>query len=281
MTNLDADYLRTLLKKRIVDSHKGNYGHSLLISGSKGKIGSAVLASRACLRSGAGLLTTHVPQCGVSILQQSIPEAIISIDSNEEFFSDSINPDHYDAIGIGPGIGMNDFTQQAFFNLLQACKKSMVIDADALNILSLNKNWFELIPKNSILTPHSKEFERLVGKWRTDEEKTERQISFSKEHQCVVVVKGSGTIISSPEGELFKNTTGNPGMAKGGSGDALTGMIAAFISQGYSAIDSALIGVCLHGLAGDIAAKKYSEYALLTSDLIENIPNAFNYLLLN
>lgn len=275
MILLNREYIAPLIKKRITGSHKGDYGHALIISGSKSKMGAAVLASRACLRSGAGLLTTHIPSSGVNILQQSIPEAMVSIDSNEEYFSDLLTVESFDAVGIGPGIGKDTNTQKALEHLLKNSANAIVLDADALNILSLNKDWFKLIPKNSILTPHNKEFQRMLGSWENEEQKIELQLSFSKMYNCVLVLKGPGTKISTPEGNIFENTTGNPGMAKGGSGDALTGMITAFLAQGYSSIEAAQLGVFLHGLAGDLAVKKYSEYGLLASDLIEFIPEAF------
>jgi len=279
MILLNKEYISPLVKKRDPESHKGDYGHALLISGSKGKMGAAVLASRACLRAGAGLLTTHIPFCGVNILQESIPEAMVSIDSNEGYFSDLLNVKLFDAVGIGPGIGKDASTQKALAYLLKHSGKPLVIDADALNILSLNKVWFSLIPKNSILTPHNREFERMAGKWESEEQKTELQLSFSKMYDCVLVLKGPGTTITTPDGTIFKNTTGNPGMAKGGSGDALTGMITSFLAQGYSSVEAAQIGVFIHGLAGDLAVREFSEYGLLTSDLIEFIPKAFKSVL--
>lgn len=275
MITLDKKYIKAILRKRDSASHKGDYGHALIIAGSKGKIGAAVLVSRACLRSGAGLLTCHVPQCGISVIQQCIPEAMVVADKNENCFSETLEIDKYNVIGIGPGIGLHETTVKGFGDLLEKINQPMVLDADALNILSSHKSWLEKIPENSVLTPHSKEFERLVGKWTNDSQKIELQIEFSKKYKCIVALKGPGTTISNIKGEIYVNSTGNPGMSKGGSGDSLTGMITAFIAQGYTSLESAQLGVYLHGLAGDLAVKEFSEYALLSSDLIEFIPKAF------
>lgn len=276
---ITKEIIRGKLKPRAKESHKGDFGHALIIAGGKGKIGSAVLATRACLRSGVGLLTTHIPACGESVLQSAIPEAMISVDSNDKLFSDNIGNFHFKTIAFGPGLGTAISTQKAIHHLLKVEKIPMVIDADGLNCISLNKEWFNLIPENSILTPHPGEFERLVGSWETLEQRTELQLEFAKRLKSFVIVKGGPTYIASPDGSLYINTTGNPGMAKGGSGDALTGMITAFLSQNYSALDAAILGVYIHGLAGDVAAQKTTEYGLLASDLIEAIPDALKAIL--
>lgn len=274
-TKITQQLVSNILRPRKKEAHKGDFGHALIIAGRKGMMGSAVVASRACLRAGAGLLTTHVPLCGEQILQISIPEAMLSLDSDENIFTNKIALEKYTSIGIGPGIGTNAPTLNAMKNLLESCAIPLVLDADALNCLALKKELFKIIPKKSILTPHPGEFERLVGKWNSNEEKTNLQLSFSKEMDCYIVLKGHQTTISTPEGKLYKNTTGNPGMAKGGSGDALTGIITAFLSQGYSSEDASVIGVYIHGLAGDLAAKDKSEQSLLVTDLIEYLPLAF------
>ncbi|MEY3238222.1 MAG: hypothetical protein RI883_2323 [Bacteroidota bacterium] len=274
-TTLSKEFIQSILKPREKNTHKGTYGHALIIAGSEGIMGSAVLASKACLRSGVGLVTVHIPKCGAEILQNSIPEAMLSIDSSNAFFADNIKIDTYSVVAFGPGIGTNDLTQKAVHTLLGKAKLPMVIDADGLNCLSLNKEWFSMIPKNSILTPHPKEFERLVGTWENDEQKIEKLIALSNQLESIVVLKGEKTLISIPGGDLYVNSTGNPAMAKGGSGDVLTGMITAFLSQGYSSEESAVLGVYIHGFAGDIAVKEFSEYSLLATDLIEFIPKAF------
>jgi NAD(P)H-hydrate epimerase len=224
-------------------------------------------------------LTTHIPACGEQILQTAIPEAMISLDSNDKMFTDSIGNFQFKAIAFGPGLGTSVATQKAIAHLLKMEKIPMVIDADGLNCISLNKDWFNHIPENSILTPHPGEFERLVGSWNSLEERCELQLSFAKKVKSIVVVKGGPTYIATPEGKLYVNTTGNPGMAKAGSGDALTGIITAFLSQNYNSLDAAILGVYLHGLAGDIAVEKTTEYSLLASDLIEFIPQAIKEVL--
>ena len=267
--------LQSILLPRKKDAHKGDFGHALLVAGSEGMMGSAVLASKACLRSGVGLLTSHAPSCGAMILQISIPEAIVSIDLHATCFSGINNSEKYTSIAIGPGISTNEITQNAFFDLLQKYKSRFIIDADALNCLSLHPEWLKCIPANSLLTPHPKEFERLVGKWNSDEEKIQKLKHLCNEYSIYVLLKSSNTTVCSPNGDLFINTTGNPGLAKGGSGDVLTGMLLAFFSQGYSTKDAAILAVFLHGLAADLAVVEKTEYGLLASDLIEYIPNAF------
>ena len=273
--SITVELVQSILKPRWKDSHKGDYGHALIIAGSEGMMGSAVLASKACLRSGVGLVTVHVPICGVKILQTSIPEAMVSIDATISCYSDDVNIEKYTVVAVGPGIGTNDLTQKAIHSLLKNAKTPLVLDADGLNCLSLNKDWLSLIPENSILTPHPKEFERLVGTWENEDQKIEKLKSLSNQLKSVVVLKGANTLISVPSGKLYQNSTGNPGMAKGGSGDVLTGMITAFLSQGYSSEESAILGVYIHGLSGDLAIKEFSEFSLLATDLIEFIPKAF------
>lgn len=277
-TKITQQIVSNILKPRKEDAHKGDFGHALIIAGSRGMMGSAVIASRACLRSGVGLLTTHVPTCGEQILQIAIPEAMLSLDTDETIFTRKINIEKFSSIGIGPGLGTVPPTLNALKILLESCKIPIVIDADALNCLGLNKALFKIIPKKSILTPHPGEFERLVGKWSSDSEKANLQLSFSNKYDCFIVLKGHETSISTPEGKLYKNTTGNPGMAKGGSGDALTGIITAFLAQGYSSEEASVLGVYMHGLAGDLAASEKTEQCLLVTDLIEYLPFAFKVL---
>jgi NAD(P)H-hydrate epimerase len=267
-----------LLKKRSRIAHKGNFGHSLLIAGSHGKMGSAVLAAKACLKSGTGLLTMHIPGCGYVIMQTSVPEAMASTDAEPHFITDHIRPDNYTAIGIGPGIGTEKQTQNVLKLLIQNSNVPLVLDADALNILAENKTWYSFLPANSILTPHPKEFERLTTKAANSSERLALQKEFSIKHKVYVVLKGAHTSISCPDGTIFFNSTGNPGMAKGGSGDSLTGIITAFMAQLYSPEQSCILGVYLHGLAGDFAAHHHSEESMTASDLIDHLGDAFNFL---
>ena len=266
---------KRIIKPRSKFSHKGNHGHSFLICGSEGKIGAAVLSARACLRSGTGLLTIHIPKCGYEILQSTVPEAMVELDKSNDLITQIGELGNYNGIGIGPGLGKSEETKKMFFEFLENSKKPVVIDADALNILSENPERLKTIPAHSILTPHPKEFERLAGKSLNDFERHKQQIRFSIEHNVIVVLKGAHTCISLTDGKVFFNSTGNPGMAKGGSGDALTGMITAFLSQNYNPEHAALLGVYLHGAAGDIAEKKKGIYSMTCSDLIESIPKAF------
>ena len=256
------------VKKREKHSHKGTYGHSLIITGSYGKIGAAILASKACLKTGVGLLTTYIPNCGYEILQTTAPEAMCLTDKKKSYISKLPDLSSYNAIGIGPGIGKKTSTKEVLKQLFKSTKVPLVIDADALNIISENRELVKIIPKNSILTPHPKEFERLVGKWKTTIECFEKQKHFAKEHQCIVILKGANTCICNSEGILFFNTSGNPGMATGGSGDVLTGIITGLLAQGYSSLEAALIGVYFHGKAGDDAARQKGENALIASDII-------------
>ena len=272
---ISAKMIAETIHKRNPISHKGTYGHAMIVAGSFGKMGAAVLAAKACLRTGVGLLSMYIPKCGYGILQTAVPEAMVVCDENELHISEGMNTDNYDVLGIGCGIGTDAETAKVVKKMIQHFHKPMVIDADAINILSKNKNWLKWVAAESIFTPHAVEFERLVGKFENDDERKLLQIRFSKEYDVYVVFKGHETFISSPNGKTYCNTTGNAGMAKAGNGDALTGMLTALLAQGYSAEHSCIAGVFLHGLAGDIVAKERGEFSLLASDLIDDIGNAF------
>jgi NAD(P)H-hydrate epimerase len=263
------------LKPRRKFSHKGTYGHALLLAGSYGMMGAAVLASRACLRAGAGLLTAHIPKKGYTVMQIAVPEAIVSLDPSEECFSELPGLKPYTAAAVGPGIGTLPAVEKALKVLFLTCRVPLVIDADALNIVAAHKELQEHIPENSILTPHPKEFERLAGQTATGYERLMKQIEFAQAHKIIVVLKGANTSIAMPDGTCFFNSTGNPGMATGGSGDVLTGILLSLLAQGYKPADAALAGVYLHGLAGDFAAMKTGRNALIASDIIKNLGNAF------
>ncbi len=273
---LTKEFVASLLNRREKFSHKGTFGHVLLISGCYGKMGAAVLASRACLRTGAGLMTAHIPKFGYEIIQTALPEAMISIDQSDTIFTQIPDLDPYQAIGIGPAIGCRNNSQKGLHELLEKAKVPLVIDADAINILGENREWLEQVPENTIFTPHPKEFERLAGKTSNHYERNRKQIGFSKQYHAIVVLKGAHTSISCPDGTCYFNTTGNPGMATAGSGDVLTGIILSLLGQGYQPKLAALIGVYLHGLAGDLAEKQFGEEALIATDIIENLGNAFN-----
>ena len=255
-------------------THKGIQGHALLIGGSYGKIGAMVLSSKACLKTGCGLVTAFIPRCGYNILQTAIPEVMVLTDHSEKCIS-KIEFDFVpQAIGIGPGIGQNIETQQALFEFLKTNKSPLVIDADALNVLSKNPEWIFLLPAKTILTPHPKELERLIGKWKTDLEKMEKTIAFSKKDHLIIVMKGAPTRIIDGE-TIYENTTGNAALATAGTGDVLTGMITSLLAQSYKPIDAAIIGVYLHGLTAELALPETGYQSFIASDVISNIGKAF------
>ncbi|QIA07215.1 NAD(P)H-hydrate dehydratase [Draconibacterium halophilum] len=271
----DAEEITTRLPVRSKFDHKGTFGHALLIAGSYGKMGAAVLASKACMRAGAGLLTTHVPHMGFPIIQTAVPEAMASIDQHDSMFTTLPDLVPYAAIGIGPGMGKKHNSCRALCNLLEQAKVPLVIDADALNILAENKAWLEKLPEGSVLTPHPGEFSRLVGETTDSYDAVQKQMAFAQKYNCVVVLKGAHTSVAAPNGRLSWNSTGNSGMGTAGSGDVLTGIILGLLVQGMAPVDAALAGVYLHGLAGDIAAKKRSEFSLMAGDIIDYLGKAF------
>ncbi|MES2566862.1 MAG: NAD(P)H-hydrate dehydratase [Bacteroidota bacterium] len=272
---LTETFIRSLIKPRRKFAHKGNFGHALIISGTEGKMGAAVLTAKSSLRSGVGLLTVQVPGCGYLILQSTVPEAMVISDLNTRCITESHYSDCYNAIGIGPGIGTADETGLVLEKLLRSAVRPVVLDADALNILSLHKDWVALIPKHSILTPHIKEFERLTQKAENDFERNRLQIEFSQINQVYVILKGAHTCISTPDGHCYFNSNGNPGMAKGGSGDSLTGILTSLLAQSYTPLETAMIGVYIHGLAGDFAKADKGEIGMTASDIIDHLPQAF------
>ncbi len=275
---IDPETCKQIKKERNRYDHKGHFGHALLVSGSYGKMGACVLGAAAALRTGLGLLSCHIPRCGYSILQSSIPEAMVSIDDNEQVFSTIINPEEYNAIAIGPGLGLHKKSQSALKVLIQEAKQPVIFDADAINILSENKTWIPFIPRHSIFTPHPKEFERLVGKSRNNFHRSQLQREFSFKTNSYVVLKGAHTSISTPEGIIYFNQSGNPGMATAGSGDVLTGIILSLMAQSYTSLESCILGVYIHGLAGDISLETESFESLIAGDIIKNLGKAFKSL---
>ncbi|HZY81430.1 MAG TPA: NAD(P)H-hydrate dehydratase [Cyclobacteriaceae bacterium] len=256
-------------------AHKGMRGHALLVAGSLGKMGAGVLASRAALRSGVGLLTVHVPKIGYQIIQTSVPEAMASVDKDEENFSHVPDATKFDAIGVGPGLGITQSTIAGLRKLMEP-GKPMVLDADALTIIGENRDMIKKIPPGSILTPHPGEFRRLVGDWTDDFHRLKLQQELSFEGKCVVVLKGAHSSITSPDGKhVWFNSTGNAGMAKGGSGDVLTGVLTSLLAQKYSSTEAAIIGVFGHGRAGDLAAAKIGQNGLMASDIVEFLGQSF------
>ena len=267
-----------LLKKRERFSHKGSYGHALLIAGQKGKIGAALLAGKSTLRSGAGLLTMRLPASAYSIVQTAFPEAMNSYDDHETHLTSLPDLTPYNAIAIGPGIGTYEECALLLESLLQQCSVPLIIDADGLNLIASHSNLLEMIPENTILTPHPKEFDRLFGEHTSAYERHLTALSIAQTKKIYIVLKGAYSAVYTPNGECYFNSTGNPGMATAGSGDTLTGILLGFLAQGYSPQDAALLGVYLHGLAGDIAKRQYSEEALISSDIIDSLGEAFTLL---
>jgi len=275
---IDKHIIRSIYKPRNRFAHKGHFGHSMIIAGSYGKIGAAVLSAKACLRSGVGLLTCFIPKCGYDILQTAVSEAMVMTDTNSSLIT-KIDDDvlKYDSIGIGPGLGTASETRTAVKELLSIYKKPIVIDADALNGLSMEKK-LPSLPPGSILTPHPKEFERLFGESKNDFERIERALENAKLLNCLIVLKGHHSFIATPAGKGYFNNTGNAGMATAGSGDVLTGMITGLLAQGYSSEDASILAVYLHGLAGDMTANEFSKEAMIAGDIIDNIGKAFKQL---
>jgi NAD(P)H-hydrate epimerase len=273
---IDAAFIKKIYRHRNRFAHKGTFGHALVMGGSFGKIGAVVLATMACLRSGAGLVTAYVPHCGYVILQMAAPEAMVLADSNEHFLTQP--PPHlerFTALGIGPGAGTEEETGRMLQFVVRACKKPMVLDADALNLLAQQPQLLTQLFKNTILTPHPKEFERLFGTCHNDFERMDMARQKAAELNLIIILKGHHTLIALPDGTACFNSTGNAGMAKGGSGDILTGIITALLAQGYSAADASLLGVYLHGIAGDAAALALSQEAMTAGDLVAHLSKAF------
>lgn len=275
---IDISMIRSIYKARNRFAHKGNFGHAMIIAGSYGKMGAAALSARACLRSGVGLLTCFIPKCGYEILQTVVSEAMILTDANFSMIT-KIDDDisKYDAIGMGPGLGTASETRTAIKELLSIYKKPIVIDADALNGLSMEKS-HPALPPGSVLTPHPKEFDRLFGDSKNDFERIQKAVANAKSLNCLIVLKGHHTFLATPSGKGYFNNTGNAGMATAGSGDVLTGMVTGLLAQEYSSEEGAILAVYLHGLAGDIAANEFSQEAMIAGDIIDNIGNAFKQL---
>jgi len=271
---IDKNEILKRYKPIVKNTHKGIQGHALLIGGSHGKIGAICLSSKAALKTGCGLVTAFVPKCGYEIVQIAVPEVMVITDEHKKHLSDISFNLQPNAIGIGPGMGQNIETQKAFHDFLSNTSVPMVIDADGLNILAHNPTWMALVPPRTVLTPHPKELERLIGKWNSEEEKFTKTIAFSLENQVVIVMKGAPTFIIDSE-TIYQNTTGNPALATAGSGDVLTGMITSLLAQSYKPVDAALLGVYLHGLTADIALPETGHQSFIASDCIAHIGKAY------
>ncbi len=275
---MEEKEIRPLIKPRRKFAHKGMFGHGLLIAGSYGMGGAAVLSARACLRSGIGLLSIHTPVCNHNLLQTAVPEALVQDDIHEHFFADEADLDPYQAVAIGPGLGQDEATAQALFAQIKNCYIPMVVDADALNLLARYSTNLTNLPRNTILTPHVKELERITGRCSNSYERLMKAKDLAAYLQCYIILKGAWTAIITPEGRIHFNPTGNPGMATGGSGDVLTGILLALLAQGYSSEDACRLGVYIHGLAGNIACQQTGEISLTASDIINALPATWKQL---
>lgn len=266
---VEAGSIRPLLRPRPPFSGKRDYGSALLMAGSLGMMGAAVMAARACLKCGAGLVTVHSAKAGMPVLQTAVPEAMFEPDRSENFISDmSLHHDHQ-VVAVGPGIGVNDRTADALESLLKNCKSHLLLDADALNCIAKRPSMLELLPAQTVITPHVGEFDRLFGPHPNSEERLKKAIDMAKYYNIIIVLKGHHTATVRPTGKVYFNSTGNPGMSTAGAGDVLTGVIAAFLAQGYRPEHAATIGVYIHGLAGDMAAAEYGEFGLVASDIAQ------------
>ncbi|GAA3507991.1 bifunctional ADP-dependent NAD(P)H-hydrate dehydratase/NAD(P)H-hydrate epimerase [Aquimarina addita] len=264
----------TLYKPRHKFAHKGDYGHSLLVGGGYGKIGSVLLSVNAALRTGAGLATAYIPECGYEILQTAVPEAMVITDTEDDYITKITINFEPTVIGIGMGMGTHDKTVTAFSEFLKQNTSKLVIDADAINILAKETNLLPLLGAQTILTPHPGELKRLIGTWKDDFDKIKKVKEFSIAHDCIVVVKGANTLVIYKD-DIYVNTSGNPGMATAGSGDVLTGILTGLISQGYEPLYAAVLGVYLHGSAGDLAIQETGYQGLLASDIVSHIGKSY------
>lgn len=273
---LEEKDIRPILRPRSDFAHKGNMGNALIIAGSYGMSGAAVLATKACLRSGAGKVTTHTPKRNYEIMQISVPEAVLQMDAEETIFSEPVETENYHAMGIGPGLGTNETTAIALIAQLRRATCPIVIDADAINILSSHRAWMQQLPKDIILTPHPKEFDRLAGNAsNTCSERLAKASELAERLQAYIILKGHYSALCYPDGKIDFCSVGNSGMATAGSGDVLTGIITALLARGYKQADACRLGMHLHGLAGDLAIKDLGKESLIASDLIQYLPKAF------
>ena len=278
-TTTEADDIKGKLRKRNAFAHKGSMGNALLIAGSYGMAGAAVLAARACMRSGVGKATVLTSETNRCIIQTAIPEAILKIDSNERCFSNTIDTDSYDAVGIGPGLGTDEDTAVALMAQLRRTKCPVVLDADALNIIANHRTWMQHLPEKLIMTPHPKEFDRLCGSVSSsDYERLSKARDMAEHLEAYIILKGHHSALCTPDGSVTFNTSGNAGMATAGSGDVLTGIITGLLARGYTRAQACITGMYLHGLAGDMAAQETGEESLMASDIIKYIPQAFKQL---
>ena len=273
---LEENELRPRLLHRGAFVHKGDMGNALIIAGSYGMAGAAVLATKACLRSGAGKVTVCTPRRNNDIMQVSVPEAVMCVGKDDAYFSEAVDSSGFDAVGIGPGLGRQEASAIALITQIRRTQAPIVIDADGLNMLASHRAWLQQLPKGIILTPHPKEFERLAGSHFGDSyESLSSARDMAERLQAYIILKGHYTALCMPDGKVVFNTTGNPGMATAGSGDVLTGIITGLLARGYKQADACMLGMYLHGLAGDLAAKDFGVESLVAGDIIKYLPQAF------
>ncbi len=277
-TVIDENDIRRLIRPRNQFAHKGQMGNALLVAGSYCMAGAAVLAAKACLRSGAGKVAVCSPRRNIGILQTSVPEAIVKSGNEETIFAEAVDTEDFQAMGIGPGIGQSEQTAIALISQLRRTQCPIVADADAINILATHHAWMQQLPKGIILTPHPKEFDRLEGHSADSYERLVKARNLAERLQGYVIIKGRNTAICCPDGHIVFNSTGNAGMATAGSGDVLTGILTGLLARGYSQLDACMMGVYLHGLAGDLAAHELGEESLIAGDIIDYLPKAFKRL---
>ncbi len=276
---LTEEKVAALMTPRNDFAHKGTMGHALLVAGSRGMAGAAVLAAKACLRSGAGKVTVHTPQCNNDIMQISIPEVIVQPDRGEDTFTQATDANQYSAMGIGPGLGVTENTAIALMTQIRSARVPVVVDADAINILASHRAWLQQVPDGMIFTPHPREMDRLLDTPPADDyDRMMRASDMAQRLRAFIVLKGHYSALCLPNGNITFNSTGNAGMATAGSGDVLTGIITALLARGYSQQDAATIGMYLHGLAGDIAMQEKGMESLMASDIIDSLPRAFRML---
>jgi NAD(P)H-hydrate epimerase len=274
-TMLEEDDVRKLLLPRSPFAHKGTMGNALLIAGSYGMAGAAVLATEACLRSGAGKVTCHTPRKNVAILQTAVPEAVLQTDHEETTFAEAVDAEDFQALGIGPGLGTTEQTAIAIISQLRRTQCPIVCDADAINVLANHHAWLQQLPKEIILTPHPKEFDRLEGHSADSFERLSKARDLSQRLQAYIILKGHLSALCCPDGHIVFNTTGNAGMATAGSGDVLTGILTGLLARGYERREACIVGMYLHGLAGDLAANEMGEESLIARDIVRWLPKAF------
>ncbi len=273
---LEENDIRQLLRPRNDFAHKGSMGNALIIAGCYGMSGASILATKACLRSGAGKVTAHTPKRNYEIMQISVPEAVLQMDSEETIFSEPVDTGYFDALGIGPGLGTSEATAIAMIAQLRRTSCPIVVDADALNILASHRAWMQQLPKDIIMTPHPKEFDRLAGNASSNcSERLAKACELAEHLQAYIILKGHYSALCYPDGKIDFCSTGNSGMATAGSGDVLTGIITGLLARGYNQADACRIGMHLHGLAGDLAAKDLGKESLVAGDIIRYLPKAF------